>query len=163
MGRVSGRSQATGLVTARWRAARLAIVCVIGALGVGCGPSDTPPTERLAVRNGWARIADSGATSGAYLELVNRDTVAVSVIGISTEVATAAEVHETKQHDGMVHMMPRTALVIPAGGTVSMAPGGLHVMLVGLRRGLSAGDSVPLRIHFSDSTQIRVVVPVHTP
>jgi copper(I)-binding protein len=82
---------------------------------------------------------------------------------MSTEVATAAEVHETMQHDGMVHMMPRAALVIPAGGTVSMAPGGLHVMLVGLRRGLSAGDSVPLRIHFSDSTQIRVVVPVHTP
>ena len=163
MGGVGGRSPATGLVTRHWRPTRLVIVGVMGALGAGCGASAEPPLERLAVRNGWARMADSGATSGAYLELVNRDTVPVSVIGMSTDVATAAEVHETMQHDGMAHMMPRTVLVIPAGGTVSMAPGGLHVMLVGLRRGLTAGDSVALDVHFSDSTHIHVVVPVRTP
>jgi len=46
---------------------------------------------------------------------------------------------------------------------VKMEPGGVHVMLVGLRRALAVGDSVRLRLHFSDSTTVPVTVPVVTP
>jgi copper(I)-binding protein len=136
---------------------------VLTGLGIACTTSDAPPIERIAVRSGWARIADSGATSGAYLEIANNDTVAITLVGVTTDDAGAAEVHETMQHDGMAHMMPRTEVGIPAGDVVTMAPGGVHVMLINLRRALVIGDSVRLRLRFSDSTSVNVTAPVRTP
>jgi copper(I)-binding protein len=67
------------------------------------------------------------------------------------------------QHDGMAHMMPRTEVRIPAGDVLTMAPGGLHVMLVDVRRAFVIGDSVRLRLRFSDSTTVDVTAPVQTP
>lgn len=140
----------------------LAAVLVTG-LAIACSTSAAPPIDRIAVRSGWARIADSGATSGAYLELTNNDTVPITLVGITTNDAGAAEVHETMQRDGMAHMMPRTALRIPAGGVLAMAPGGLHVMLTDVRHTLVIGDSVRLRLRFNDRRSVSVTAPVRTP
>jgi len=60
-------------------------------------------------------------------------------------------------------MTPRPSLLIAPAEVVKMEPGGVHVMLVGLRRALAVGDSVRLRLHFSDSTTVPVTVPVVTP
>ena len=141
---------------------RLPLVIAMGA-AISCTTAAAPPVERLVVRSSWARIADSGATSGAYLEIVNNDTVPRSLVGVFTDAAAAAEVHETMQHQGMAHMMPRTELPIAAGAVLTMQPGGLHVMLVDMRRALAVGDSVRVRLRFSDSTDVPVTVPVKTP
>lgn len=148
-----------------WRV--LPVVTVAAAavtgLGIACTTSAAPPIERIAVRSGWARIADSGATSGAYLEIANNDTVATTLVGVTASDAAAAEVHESMQQDGMAHMMPRTDVRIAAGDVLTMAPGGVHVMLINLRRALVIGDSVRLRLIFSDSTSMSVTAPVRTP
>ncbi len=130
---------------------------------MACDTRSAPSVPRIEVRHSWARIADSGATSGAYLEIANNDTVAITLVGVTTNDAGAAEVHETMQHDGMAHMMPRTEVRIPAGDVLTMAPGGLHVMLVDVRRAFVIGDSVRLRLRFSDSTTVDVTAPVQTP
>ena len=143
---------------------RLALVAAASFVAAACTPrSADPAPRRVAVANSWARIADSGATSGAYLEIANNDTVAITLVGITTNDAGAAEVHETMQHDGMAHMMPRTEVRIPAGDVLTMAPGGLHVMLIDVHRALAIGDSVRLRLRFSDSTTEAVTAPVRTP
>jgi periplasmic copper chaperone A len=145
------------------RALLVAITTVTTALVGACTTRSVPPVPRVEVRHSWARIADSGATSGAYMEIDNNDTVPITLVGVGTSDAKAAEVHETMQHDGMAHMMPRTELLIPAGDIVKMAPGGLHVMLIDLRRALAVGDSVRLSLRFSDSTSVAVTIPVKTP
>jgi len=144
-------------------AIRLVFTATASVVAMACGTRSTPTVPRVEVRHSWARIADSGATSGAYMEIANNDTVAITLVGVTTTDAGAAEVHESMQQDGMAHMMPRTALRIPAGDVVTMAPGGLHVMLIDLRRALVIGDSVRLRLRFSDSTSMAVTVPVQTP
>lgn len=136
---------------------------VATALVGACTTRSAPPVPRVEIRHSWARIADSGATSGAYMEIDNNDTLPITLVGVTTTDAAAAEVHETMQHDGMAHMMPRTELRIPAGDVVQMAPGGLHVMLVDVRRALTVGDSVRITLRFSDSTSVAVTIPVKTP
>ncbi len=149
----------------RLRCVPLFSLAAVAASGtaLACTPSAATPMERLVVRSGWARLADSGATSGAYLEIANNDTAAVTLVGITADVATAAEVHESMQHEGMAHMIARTELPIAAGSVLSMQPGGLHVMLVGLRRALAVGDQVSLRLRFSNGTEVAAVVPVNAP
>ncbi|MEY4956773.1 MAG: hypothetical protein RL409_1030 [Gemmatimonadota bacterium] len=143
-------------------ARRLPLVMAMGA-AISCTTASAPPVERFVVRSSWARIADSGATSGAYLEIANNDSVSRSLVAVITDDAAGAEVHETMQHEEVAHMMPRTDLPIAAGAVLTMQPGGLHVMLVDMRRALAVGDSVRLRLRFSDSTDVPVTVPVKTP
>jgi len=130
-------------------------------LSAACTSIESP--RGRSVTSAWARPADSGATGGAYLTIVNADSVAVELVGASSPVATSVEVHESMQHDGMSHMMPRTSLPIGARDSVVMAPGGLHVMLNHLLRPLVAGDSVPLTLRFSNGDSVQVRVPVRAP
>ena len=130
-------------------------------LAAACAPTETP--RGRAVTAAWARAADSGATGGAYLTIVNHDSVTVDLVGVATALAASAEVHESMQHDGMSHMMPRASVAIGARDSLVMAPGGLHVMLNQLTRTLTAGDSVPLTVRFSNGDSVLVRVPVRAP
>lgn len=114
----------------------------------------------IVVREAWARPADSGATSGLYLTIANVDTGAVTITALSTPMAASAEMHETMQMDGMVHMSARPNVIIERGGTLTMVPGGLHVMLSSLTRTLRVGDSVPLTVSVGDGRTTPVMVPV---
>lgn len=115
----------------------------------------------------FARPAEAGATGGAYLTVYNHDTVAVQLVGASSPVARAVEVHETTQHEGMAHMMARPTITIPARDALAMKPGGVHLMLVQLNRALVVGDTVPVTLRFArdgapqDSLLVRI--PVRTP
>jgi copper(I)-binding protein len=139
----------------------LAAGTALTALVAACGPAEIP--QGRAVTAAWARAADSGATGGAYLTIVNHDPVTVEVVSVATTLAASAEVHESMQHDGMSHMMPRTSVPIGARDSVVMTPGGLHVMLNQLTRTLAAGDSVPLTVRFSTGDSVLVRVPVRAP
>lgn len=145
------------------KAFHILVVATTTMVATACTTRSLPPVDRLELRHGWARIADSGTTSAAYMEIANNDSVPMVLVGVTTVDADAAEVHETMQHDGMAQMMPRTELRIPVGEVFKLEPGGVHVMLIALKRRLAVGDSVRLRLHFSDSTDVNVVVPVRTP
>lgn len=121
------------------------------------------PEAGVAADGAWARLADSGATSGAYLTVRNRDSVAATLVGASSPWARAAEVHETMEHAGMTHMQARPSITIAAGDSLLMRPGGLHVMLIDLARAVAAGDTVPLTLHFADGDSLVVRAAVRTP
>lgn len=146
--------------------ARVPVLLLAAALvAAGCGddaPADRP-AQGLVLRDGWARATDSGATGGAYLVLENRDTTAVSVTGVSTAVAKAAELHETMVHDGVAHMMPHTAVAIAPGATLAMAPGGMHLMLVGMRRAVAEGDTVDVVLRLTRGAGAADSLPVRLP
>jgi copper(I)-binding protein len=122
-----------------------------------------PSAGPFTIRDAWARAADSGSTGGAYLTLVNADTAAVTITGLSSPAAQTTELHESMQHDGMSHMVPRPTMVIPRDSALTMAPGGLHVMLNDLRRALHVGDSVPVVLSVNNGRTVTVMVPVRAP
>ncbi len=152
-------------------AVRLALAAALPVC-VGCAGSDaasgeaasadTPRPGRL-VSAAWARPADSGATSGAYLTIVNADSAATELVAVTSTAAAAAEVHESMQHDGMAHMMARAAVPIAPRDSLVMQPGGVHVMLLQLTRPLAVGDTVPLTLRFATGDSLVVRVPVRAP
>ena len=83
------------------------------------------------------------------MKLTARDTV--RLVGVLTPVAGVAEVHETKMDGEVMTMRAVKALDLPAGKTVELKPGGLHLMLMDLKRVLPAGSSVPLTLLLQDS------------
>ncbi len=110
----------------------------------------------LRSEGAWMRAAAAGATTAAYAVLHNTRPADVAIVGATSDVADTVEVHETMQHDGMVHMEPRLQLAIPAQDSVVFAPGGKHFMLRRLRRAVVAGDTVRVRVVFDDLSDVEM-------
>lgn len=110
------------------------------------------PADWIQVTNPWVRLAAVPANpSAAYFTLKNgpRDK---TLVAVSTPAATRAEMHESMNSGGMMTMAPLKLVAVRAGGEVTFAPGGKHVMLYGLKA--AAGGTVPLTFTFGDGRKI---------
>lgn len=109
----------------------------------------------------WARATAPGQTvAGVYLQVTsNRDA---RLIGVTTTLTDAAELHFMSMKDGVMRMRHVDAIELPAEEKVSLQPGGYHVMLFGLPAPLKAGDQFPVQLLVQDEsgTQHKVDVVV---
>lgn len=120
-----------------------------------------PPLEVLAA---WTRPADSAGTTAAYFVFVNRDTAPVSLVSESSPLAESVTLHETMEMNGMVHMMLLDAAqTIAAGDSLVLREGAKHLMVTGLRRALTGGDSLPLELHLGDGRVLKATAAVRLP
>jgi periplasmic copper chaperone A len=153
------------------RSTFLATACGL-ALLAGCagesqsGAADTQAAAnqvgRAMLHDAWVRPADSAAMSAAYFVL-RSGSDSLTIVGASSPAARAAEVHESMQHEGMMHMQPRPSLAVAPGDSLVFAPGGLHVMLIDLLRPLNEGDTVTLLLRTSSGDSLVVTAPVRRP
>jgi len=128
-------------------------------------PAAETPTATAAVTatDAWCRPSPNGAKAGGcYVTL----TAATDdrLTGGSTPRAASLQVHEMKTENGMMKMAELTAgLPLPAGQAVALAPGGNHLMLIGLTAPLVAGETVPLTFQFASAPAITVQAQVRQP
>ena len=138
-------------------------VCVFAIATLGCtlAQAQTPPPAGVSVEQPWARATAPGGTTGAaYATLVAHGT-ADRLTGASTPAAGSAELHETTNEAGIMHMHPiPDGVALPPGQSVALAPGGLHVMLIGLHHPLKQGKSFPLTLTFAHAAPVTVQVRV---
>jgi copper(I)-binding protein len=99
----------------------------------------------LDVKTPWVRgtVAGQKAT-GAFMELSS--PTGTTIVGAASPVAGVTEIHEMKMDGGVMKMRAIPRLDVPAGKTVSLAPGGYHVMLMDLKQQLKKGDVVPVAL-----------------
>ena len=121
----------------------------------------TAHADELTVKEPYVRATPPGQkVTGGFLQIENTSDKAVSLVDARSEVAAKVELHETRMEDGMMRMRRVEQIVIPAGGSVALQPGGLHVMFMGLKRGLKPGDSIAIELHFSDGSKQQLNAPV---
>jgi copper(I)-binding protein len=101
-----------------------------------------------------------GATSAVYLEIRNGSSMEDRLLGGDTPVAGGVEVHESRLEGEVMRMRRVEAVALPGGETVALKPGGLHIMLLDLRRSLEVGDTLSLALTFLRSPPVLVKVPV---
>jgi periplasmic copper chaperone A len=108
--------------------------------------------EGIVIENAWARPGNEGRMSAGYFTIVNYETEADTLIGVSSDLAQFTEIHESyEQEGGMMGMREVSELVIPAQSTVNFEPGGLHIMFIQLTQPFIADESLLLTLHFSNS------------
>lgn len=98
----------------------------------------------------------STAEASAFLVVANSGSVPAVLRGGSSPVADSVRVHRFT--GGL--MEPAGAVEVPAGGSLRFAPGGLHLMLEGLRRPLAIGDTVSVLLIFEPGGAVAVRMPV---
>lgn len=103
----------------------------------------------ISVSKPWSRATPGGATVGvAYGVIENKGKDADKLVSAQSPVAETVEIHTHTHEDGVMKMRKVDGVDVAAGATVTLAPGGLHIMLIGLKAPLKAGETVPLVWNF---------------
>ena len=141
---------------------------------LGCGPS-AARVDAFTVTDTWARATPSGATNGVIYFDVASPRDAIVQLPVTSAVAADAQIHESMAtdacggggHDGhdeadgsMTSIKAVARIERPAGRPVVFAPGGRHIMLVGLKKPLEDGTTIELAVHLASGAVARVQVPV---
>jgi len=113
----------------------------------------------IAILKAWSR-ASSTANGVVYLTLRNDGGTADRLVGVSTDAARMSMLHVTKKENGVETMRDVDGIDIPAHATVTLKPGGLHIMLMGLGQPLKAGATFPISLTFAKAGAATVQVAV---
>jgi copper(I)-binding protein len=135
------------------------IVGLVGACssaGAGAGAGG-PRIDVIDVRAPAPASPDIGVV---YFSVRNRGGAADRLVSASTDVAGMAMVHQEVRRGLLVSMEPTGPITVPAHHTVVLSAGGSHLMLSGLDRTLKVGDHFTLTLHFQQSGDLPVSVPV---
>jgi copper(I)-binding protein len=111
--------------------------------------------------DGWARAGAS--SSAAYVSVHNGGRSADRLIGASSPAAGSVSIHDSRNVGGVMRMRAAGALPVAAGGKIAMKPGGLHVMLIGLKAPLRPGTRLPIVLRFEKAGLVRASLPVLAP
>jgi hypothetical protein len=97
----------------------------------------------ISVSNAWARATVPGQqVSGAYMQI--RSDADARLVSASSPAVPRVEMHEMKMDGDVMRMREVKAIELPKGKTVSLEPGGFHIMLMNLPKPIAAGDVIPL-------------------
>ena len=111
--------------------------------------------------SGWARPTVAGQNgSAAYLSIHNAGPGADRLLALSSPVAASASLHSTNTAGGVVRMRGAGPQLIAQDKVLAMKPGGIHVMLTGLKAPLRAGTRLALTLRFERAGIVRTSVPI---
>jgi copper(I)-binding protein len=115
----------------------------------------------IAITDAKARPTPPGAqTAAVYLTIVNHGAADDTLTAITTPVAETAAAHRTSNANGVMTMDAAPDLPVKAGGGVTFAPGGLHIMLTGLKQPLTKGETFPITLTFAAAGPVTATVTV---
>ena len=106
--------------------------------------------------------APAQPTGGGYLTLDNKGADD-KLISASAAVSASVELHSMSMEGDVMRMRQVDSVALPAGKMVELKPGGLHIMFVGLKAPLKAGDKFPMKLKFEKAGEVEVTVNVEAP
>jgi len=132
----------------------------------GAAPA-SPAAAAVApvISEGWATVTPGGAKVAAgYLKISNPGTAPDTLVSVSSQRAAKVDVHEMKMDGAMMSMAPVTGgLVVPAGGTVAFAPGGLHLMFTDITAPFMEAEIIPVTLTFEKAGVVPATLTVRAP
>ena len=118
----------------------------------------------LMLHQPWARASIGQAKAGAaYLTIANKGEETDRLIAAETPAAKVAQLHTHLMKDGVMKMRKVEAVEIAPGEPVVFRPGGLHIMMMGLKAPLREGESFPVTLIFEKAGRVEISVTVEAP
>lgn len=137
---------------------------VILALAVAIGPltiAALAGPNSIAAEHAWARATPKSASTGAaFVTLVNNGTSDDRLLGVTSPAAERIKLSSETNDNGVMKMTPLLSLDLHPGAPVVLKPGGIHMMLLGLKQPLREGQSFPLTLTFEKAGVVEVTVSV---
>lgn len=143
----------------RWTVAPFAAAVL--ALAAVVAMAERSDASSLTVAEAWSRPTPPGLNLGVvYLTITNTGQDGDALVAASTPAAGRVELHTHVQEDGVMKMRPVARIAVPARGTVTLAPGGDHLMLFDLPAPMTAGQRFPVTLSFETAGDVTVEATV---
>lgn len=115
----------------------------------------------IEIEGAYARASIPNApNSAAFFVIKNNSDKDIAITSANSDIAEKNELHTHIKENQMLKMMKIEKLVVPAKSSLELKSGGDHVMLMGLKKELKAGDEISLELSFSDGDKKSIKVPV---
>lgn len=123
--------------------------------------SNATVADSVTVENAYARAVPPGQpNSASFLTLVNTSDTDHSVKAAASPVAATVELHTHTNNNGVMEMRQVPQIDVPAKGRTELKPGGFHIMLIGLKQDMKAGEKAALTLTFEDGSTTTVDAPI---
>jgi len=133
----------------------LAVLALL--LVAACGPAPASDAPQIKVMEPWSPSALAAGNGAVYMMLENDGGSADKLVSVESDAAEAVELHQTKMENDVMKMSPiQGGIEVPAGGSAELKPGGMHVMLINLKKELTPGEKIPLTLNFEKSGPIKI-------
>jgi copper(I)-binding protein len=139
---------------------RRTLLATTAALGLLAATLPVLAQNTVKVEGAWARPTVQGQAAGGGFLKIKGGAAGDRLVAGSATVSNAVELHTMSMDGDVMRMRQVPAIDVPAGGTVELKPGGLHVMFMGLKQPLKAGDTFPLTLRFEKAGDVKVDVKV---
>jgi len=139
----------------------LALLCAL-AIPAMTLPVSAQQVGDIKIEKPWSRATPGNSKIGAgYLTVTNTGIAPDTLVSATTSASDHVEIHEMAMKDGVMTMRPMAkGVTIAPGKSVNFAPGGFHMMLMGLKAPLKQGDKVPLTLTFAKAGKVDVTLDV---
>jgi copper(I)-binding protein len=127
-------------------AVRLVVLLLLAA---GAAPARAAD---LTISNAWFRSLPGGLPAGGYFSLANSGSAPLELTGAKSPACGMLMLHQSTENSGVSRMDDIRSLTVPAGGSITFAPGGYHLMCTNPTAAMTPGKSVPVRLLFSNGT-----------
>ena len=115
----------------------------------------------IEIEGAYARASIPNApNSAAFFVIKNNSDKDIAITSANSDIAEKNELHTHIKENEMMKMMKIEKLVVPAKSSLELKSGGDHVMLIGLKKELKAGDEISVELSFSDGGKKNIKVPV---
>ena len=117
----------------------------------------------ITVDHPYARATAAGQPTGGGFMQIDNAGPADRLMSARATVSGTVELHEMKMEGDVMRMRQVDGIALPAGKSVALKPGGYHVMFIGLKAPLKAGDSFPMTLKFEKAGEVTVEMKVEVP
>jgi periplasmic copper chaperone A len=118
-------------------------------------------SSKVEFSDGWIKqLPPVVPMRAGYVKIKNTSNEDVEITGMQSDSFETVEMHETTMKDGMMQMVQRESIIIPANGNTELKPGGKHIMLINPLNPLAIGDKVELIVTFGDSKAQKIQLEV---
>lgn len=126
------------------------------------GPAFSQDSKKreIEIQAPWIRATTPAAkVGGGYVTIINNGAEEDRLLGATSQIAERVEIHRMEMTDGIMKMRPiPDGLVIPAGQKIELAPGGYHLMLIGLKQPVKQNDTVMVALKFEKAGIINTIL-----
>jgi hypothetical protein len=137
--------------------ASLLLLCA-AALLISCG---VVGSKGITISEAWVRASPMVERAGAaYMTINNGAATDDRLLSVTSDAADMIELHQTQENNGVMEMSPVESIPIPANGQTELKPSSWHMMLMGLKRELKAGEKVTLTLKFEKAGEVVISAEV---
>jgi copper(I)-binding protein len=141
------------------------LVYLVAALGLALSSSllaQSALVGPIKIEHAYTRATMPGQqVAGGFMKIENKSGPADQLVSASSPIAGEVQLHEMSMEGSVMKMRQVKDIAVPAGGSVELKPGGLHLMFINIKAPLAAGETVPVKLKFAKAGEVEVSMPVN--